>query len=1135
MGALGTWWFTDFCDDPSRGKQVANEDDTNWKVYSQRLLGKEQALFRNGVVPGDLQSLKGTTYAFDDGSKVSEGIKAVFLQGLSKSVGSVHENLTRSKEMLKFALDTWAQKRLRLILVHRSSLATIAGGNEVFAASTWVEDRLFVYVGMPTMQASRVSSEEHYELLLAQISAEALLHETCEAFLSLPHSHAVLAELLLNEDAALSTRMILQLAWSSRSELFALISNTNYELFRHLCLGIDANTEWLEMPEAIRIFVVSRMKGLRHPKGAELQDWLEEREQNVGLYDQYITQCLAVQDKALSMLKQHIVSPVEADELQLMPQDQGHVWNATQVKINSSRGSTKRPLRMLQSGYTFLCDFFMLVAILCTAGTDFGRELWYLIRGCVAADEILSVVLKIWKLCWWVKSLGIHFLILSMRQGYKEFYDWTIRGASRTLSKGKISVRDPRYHRTGFLVESGEGFEMEVFDGFHERLPIGKKEHQVAEYDHEARLLKLATMINGVEDTEQTQEYRYDNTSPNHRIPLLKVCRVGSETSVICYDKYGRITHGTSIRKGIRFYFTYHYKHAPEDNNHLIRAAYRSMNTQHPISFAVDWYRATNSKVSDVSSLKAFGKFRRLTINNNHSIQEVTWTWDHKCDPIIVRREIKQGSETFQKPEYLQEYLDEYDILQKPFSTSFTDEDILFYHSKKSIFKAVQSSMDDVEGKSAQSLSQNRFFSQYLSGFWSSSQIQHVPRRFLSTAALRTALWKQWEARTDMDAVTTCLLDELMLRKEPSLTYYWRLRDAGHFIKAREYLATHLDLIISSVEISHDVSQKISLAIKSGDLFAMGLAKDSNFVCAKPNETYIDTDTRVAVLFTDTGCWPDAPGGVSNCRRDLIDGHNTVRNYGLIESANEYGIQRFQAEKSVQTIKNLPLWGLDGKSAYHGLFDNLLQTQVNMRVRQTRGTEDIIETFIPLLRAVVRGARTLSLSKKDIFEFTNTFLNIQKYFEENDYVTTWRSKAVQNAWREAWLCAYADDNIKNPSDAFQIEIPTARHFDEALELYVSYFFIFSVKVPENVPRVYQSTHHGISSLYGMILKLRRGTTWGIWDHAIMWRESCLNLSPAQCLLPIPVQTMLLGAIRLASNLAYHHADIILPCTVVFNP
>ncbi|EQL02524.1 glycosyl transferase [Ophiocordyceps sinensis CO18] len=108
-------------------------------------------------------------------------------------------------------------------------------------------------------------------------------------------------------------------------------------------------------------------------------------------------------------------------------------------------------------------------------------------------------------------------------------------------------------------------------------------------------------------------------------------------------------------------------------------------------------------------------------------------------------------------------------------------------------------------------------------------------------------------------------------------------------------------------------------------------------------------------------------------------------------------------------------------------------------------------------------------------------------------------------------------------------------FKDALGIYLAYFFIFSVNIPEECPRVFQSTHHGISSLFGMLLKYRRGVTFGIWDHTILWRESCLNISPAQCELSVPVQSMLLAGIRLASRLAYFHADIVVPCTSLFNP
>jgi hypothetical protein len=138
-------------------------------------------------------------------------------------------------------------------------------------------------------------------------------------------------------------------------------------------------------------------------------------------------------------------------------------------------------------------------------------------------------------------------------------------------------------------------------------------------------------------------------------------------------------------------------------------------------------------------------------------------------------------------------------------------------------------------------------------------------------------------------------------------------------------------------------------------------------------------------------------------------------------------------------------------------------------------------------------------------------------------------------WVDAWLTPYNDPNMRDPVNSFAIERPSMKDFQDALAIYSSYFFIFSVQLPEDCPRVFQSTHHGISSLFGLILKYRRGVTFGIWDHAILWRESCLNISPAQSSLSIPVQSILLAGVGLATRLAYFHADVLLPCTSVFNP
>jgi glycosyltransferase involved in cell wall biosynthesis len=162
-------------------------------------------------------------------------------------------------------------------------------------------------------------------------------------------------------------------------------------------------------------------------------------------------------------------------------------------------------------------------------------------------------------------------------------------------------------------------------------------------------------------------------------------------------------------------------------------------------------------------------------------------------------------------------------------------------------------------------------------------------------------------------------------------------------------------------------------------------------------------------------------------------------------------------------------------------------------------------------------------------------LSMSKYYEHKDYIRTWESKEVEKAWVDAWLVPYNDPDIIEPSKCFELERPSMSDFREAMGIYLAYFFIFSVKIPDRCPRVFQSTHHGISSLFGMILRYRRGVTFGIWDHAILWRECCLNISPAQCELPISMQSMLLSGIGLATRLAYFHADVIMPCTSLFNP
>ncbi|KAJ0136340.1 Uncharacterized protein HZ326_20640 [Fusarium oxysporum f. sp. albedinis] len=386
-----------------------------------------------------------------------------------------------------------------------------------------------------------------------------------------------------------------------------------------------------------------------------------------------------------------------------------------------------------------------------------------------------------------------------------------------------------------------------------------------------------------------------------------------------------------------------------------------------------------------------------------------------------------------------------------------------------------------------------------------------------------------------LDAVTACWIDELVLREEGLLCKYWHARDRGRLDDARRALDENIDQIVSAIDIETDVSELCLLTLKTSDLYAMGLSNDATPITARPQDCFKDTEDRISIIFNDIGCWPVAPGGVSNCRRDLVNGHSTIRNHVLSECANDYGVPRFQIEKNVQSLKLLPLWGIDGGTANHGVIDNLLESQVDEKIANTEVQRDIIDIFVPLLTEFVKGARTKRLSRPDLIKYGNVILSMAKYYEHKDYSSTWTSPHLEEGWVAAWLKEYDDPNIVSPSQCFEIERPSIPDFRDALGIFRAYFFIFAVQVPDDCPRAFQSTHHGISSLFGLILKYRRGTHFSIWDHAILWRETCLNISTAQCELPVAVQSMLLAGVGLATRLAYFHADVISPCASLFNP
>ncbi|PNS18882.1 hypothetical protein CAC42_5421 [Sphaceloma murrayae] len=895
------------------------------------------------------------------------------------------------------------------------------------------------------------------------------------------------------------------------------------DMLSNLTLDLDINVKWNTLPEDVRKMIVYRVLGMPIEQTWIVRAWLVDNGVSLEKYDSGLGLAINELRSAIALQKRQRPGTVSRASSRLA------ITEGKEPELSAALPRSEKSVNILFKAFTgtvrFFSDVAKWIAIISGAAPDVPKELWYSLRSNPFRVIILWTLLKAWKVCWWMKNLMTYAFVIAGKKPYGRFLSLLRHGAPRTLEGHRILVETALYIRTGFISRTNaRNIVVSIYDGDLALQLEGKKPLARAFYGSTHRL-------HGREEASgAVSTYHYEALS-HKRWPASRTTVENGVEYRCLYDKYGRIKSGRIFRGQHEFSFEYVFSKRPKGNSEVLQANYSSVTSSFPLTMSVFWSVKPRAGSENVKNWTPSEKVQRVILTQDGQTYDVRWIYKHAQNPQMETTVMgKNGSETFMgAPDHITS--DDYGFMKKPKNVSFEDEDLLIHHPINWLQRLCRPNMSSNE--SISSRVSNKLIKQMPSR--RSSTEKRVVYRRMPTSQLRTMLWKSWAKPPYLDAVSACFLDEMILRQEPLLKRYWHLRDAGHLLRAAHALDENLEQIISAIEPSLETSATCPLLIKAADLFEMGLAKDSTRLTARPEDTYRDTATSTSVIFSDNGCWPDNPGGVSNCRRDLVNGHTTIRGHCLAEGANDYGVPRYQIERNVNSLKVLPLWGLDGKTPYHGLLDNLLQTQCDERISDTRIQQDIKDVFVPLLKGFVKGARSRRYSRDDLVTYSNVILKMNRYFETRDFNKTWKCEAVWEAWIEAWLMDYHDDNVINVRDMLEIETPSMTDFRDALNLYICYFFIYSVEIPEDCPKVFQTTHHGISSLYGILLKYRRGTTWGIWDHAILWREMCLNISPAQCLLPVPVQGMLLSGVKLAAHLAYTHADIILPCTSVFNP
>lgn len=997
----------------------------------------------------------------------------------------IGEAFPKADELVRVAMWAWEEGMITLELVSSGSLGP---GIRALSCHTPNHLNLVISVGRGLKKHIDVHAN-------CQIIAETLIHAVSEAFMGMSHEHAILSTSLVTRGMTETMKQQLH----EEANTATVMRWARKELLRQLCLGFDCDTQWEQLPKEIRIMLLDRCLGRPGQLSVAQRQWLQEKlcVFDTKDLDVHVARCNLGVAAAANVLgyPHHGTGSALVRE----PERAAYISHAPPKGAMVAR-LWKSPFRCF---YHVLGSISKFVVVALVADTDFQRELDHVMkqRTPIFRIPITFMLNLIWCYAKIMQDILMVFFLFHSRDNVKRLWDET-KGLTIGIKKTRVTVQGLDGTFTAFW-HAGDDSRLKVFyyTGEHKTKPNDSNLlRYVCTYSDDLLLHIRQELING----QLVNEYHYDYRLPprtlritksHHaaRIPIARRCVHGENQSQrVQYKRSGLIESGSYMRDGSLVRFRYHYRKNPQFGDELLRAEFIFPHASCSVSWSAPPLRnpekadrwIPHAKVTEVKFVQGF------------DVYNSRWLYDHKFNPTILTTLNGQSVET---PTFIEH--DHLGILTKPEHTSFVRDNPLLY---------------------CDSLTTNIF--QRFLGL--------TTRRFpVSTSRARSLMWRAWKDHVDFDGVTVRWMDDRLLRRDRILAPYWRRRDRGDLVSAEKYLDQHADTIMASADLN-DVSSWTSLAVKISDLFNFGPGGDA-VINTRSKDFGSDTESTLHVMATDTGTWPNEGGGVSACRRDMVNHLRTVKWHMICESATDFGIPKHQTEQNVQSLKIIPLWGLDFLTPTHGLLRNKLDSEVE---DITSASElDIKLNFVPILATLVKGARAVNLTRADIRQATRALVNLNTYFQDSRHWTqVWNSETVKKSWTELWLAQTIPNTILS-SEWFQTELPTLASLDVALELWYRYLFIFSIPVPEKVPDVFQASHHSVSASYGVVCKMQRGCTLQIWDHAISWRETNISLSSALSKLPPFVRNALLGLMRITSVLTLHHADIITPCADFFNP
>ena len=1031
------------------------------------------------------------------GARVMEILSFRSRQGISDTMQSAFQS---AEHLVQSTADLWVAGKTVIELVSAQRIAEHESSIRTISRKSGDLLHVIIILGLDSVGDERTLNIHRNQ----KIIAEAIVQATAEHHFGLSHMHSMLAELLAVEDPEeieLSVpESIKRQLESSTTERARVIKNAERILLRYLLLGLDCETEWDYLPKTIRRYLVKRSCGQFEPLSAEEEGWLRSRicpsdpidpEEHIARCDLGATLAVSLNAfaRGLKADSAYHETSITRDEFyeRLLPASQHGSHPAPEsIWLYVSKFHQKAKM----------CIKFTVLSL--TADPEYQRELDYMLRGqpLFVHWPVTFFLNGVWSFCKVLQGIILPLVLFWGRENLSRLYD-NMQGMKTTMEKNRITIESLSGPSTCFFTSQPDGTSrLSQYIGRHDQEPSDSKQltaintytkklvlHQREEYRGEE-------MINVF-----TYEYPQSKISRS-KLPIQRQCIKGNlNGQVVQYDRRGYITTGSTFRGVNPVQFRYWYRKSARFEDELLRGEYVFPH----ITIRVLWSMPSRNHPDKLDQWIPWTKVTEATFIQGSKTHHASWGYEHKFHPEISTT---LNGEPVPTPPMIRE--DWFHVLSKPDKCGFlSDNPLLSFSSGKS-----------------------NFVSRLLG--------LNVKRYPTPTSHARTQLWKTWKASKDLDAITSRHIDERLLRSDSALNTYWRCRDLGRLEAAKKYLDTQADTIMARVDVDPEISSWVHIAFKISDFYSFGQGGDSRINTRTLSTQLRDDDDELHILAMDTSTWPNEPGGVSACRRDMVNDLKTIKWHIVAESANDYGVPRFQIERNVQSLTILPLWGLDFLNPTHGILENSLDSAVVQRSYDTR-TADIRKNFLPILTSLVRCSRTLHLKRQHIEEATKALVDLNTYFESTrNWNDVWSNDIVKQTWRELWLTEDMED-ILPVSKWWDFEKPTLHQLDQALNMWHRYLFIFSVPVPEKIPDVFQASHHFTGATYGILCKVKRQCTLHVWDHCISFREFTTFMSSAVSFDSPFVNSSLISLGHLSCVLLEHHADVVLPCAAYFNP